>query len=119
MVTIQLDLWPNIESKWLNKKDRHWPDQTIIDTIASQGWSIATKCPKSEKEGDSNKWRISFSTAEIILSEMFTPFQRKCYLVAKCIYYTVIKKIDGDVFGSYFIKTVMFKTLEKEPEYFW
>ena len=31
----------------------------------------------------------------------------------------VIKRIDPDVFASYFLKTAMFKLLEKQPYFFW
>ena len=53
------------------------------------------------------------------MSETLTQFQRECYLVAKTAYYVVIKRIDPDVFASYFLKTVMFKLLEKQPCSFW
>ena len=53
------------------------------------------------------------------MSKTLTEFQRKCFLVAKVIYYVIIKRIDPDVFASYFLKTVMFKLLEKQPCSFW
>lgn len=48
-----------------------------------------------------------------------TPFQSKFYLIAKKTYYVVVKKIDSDVFASYFLKIAMFKLLEKQPGAFW
>lgn len=121
VASIHLDFWPDIASKWLNKKDRIWPDEETFARIKTYGSFIVPKSTSSEKEkaGDNYEWRISFSGAEIILSQSLTEFQRKCYLVAKCIYYTTIKKIDGDKFGSYFIKTIMFKILEKVQANFW
>ena len=35
------------------------------------------------------------------------------------IYYLAIKRIDPDIFASYFIKTVMFKLLERQPSSYW
>ena len=46
------------------------------------------------------------------MSKTLTQFQKECYLFAKSIYYVVIKRIDSNVFASYFLKTVMFKLLE-------
>ena len=87
-----------------------------MEKIISNGCHIVPKSPRGESN---NEWRISFSAAELELSQTLTQFQRKCFLVAKLIYYVVIKRIDPDVFASYFLKTVMFKLLEKQPCLFW
>ena len=87
-----------------------------MDKVISSGCHIV---PKSLRGESNNEWRISFSAAELELSHTLTQFQRKCYLVAKAAYYVVVKKIDSEVFASYFLKTVMFKLLEKQPSFFW
>ena len=111
-----LGFWPAVASAWPTKDPRFWPNKEIVDKVISSGCHIV---PKSSRGESTNEWRISFSAAEFELSHTLTQFQRKCYLVAKAAYYVVVKKIDPEVFASYFLKTVMFKLLEKQPSFFW
>lgn len=111
-----LQFWPSVALKWPDRKPRYWPEKKTVSQIVSGGCHIVPKSPRGE---NNNEWRTSFSAAELILSKTLTKFQRKCYLVAKTIYYTVIKNIDPDVFASYFLKTLMFKLMEKQPCSFW
>ena len=53
------------------------------------------------------------------LSGTLNPFQRNCYLVGKVISYAAIKRIDPDIFASYFIKTFIFKLFERQPSSYW
>ena len=114
--SIHLSFWPDIASNWPVREPRYWPNKETVEKIISNGCHIVPKSPRGESN---NEWRISFSAAELGLSQTLTQFQRKCFLVAKLIYYVVIKRIDPDVFASYFLKTVMFKLLEKQPCLFW
>ena len=114
--SIHLSFWPDIASDWSVREPRYWPNKATVEKIISNGCHIVPKSPRGESN---NEWRISFSAAELELSQTLTQFQRKCFLVAKLIYYVVIKRIDPDVFASYFLKTVMFKLLEKQPCFFW
>ena len=111
-----LHFWPAIASIWPLREPRYWPSKETVEKIVSNGCHIVPKSPRGKS---SNEWRISFSAAELELSHSLTQFQRKCFLVAKLIYYVVVKRIDPDVFGSYFLKTTMFKLLEKQPVVFW
>ena len=113
---IRLSFWPDIASTWAVRKPRYWPNKETVEKIISNGCHIVPKSPRGKSN---NEWRISFSAAELELSQTLTQFQRMCFLVAKTIYYVVIKRIDPDVFASYFLKTVMFKLLEKQPCSFW
>ena len=114
--SIHLNFWPTLALEWIQKDVRHWPDSKILEKITSEGCHIVPKSPRGE---NNNEWRISFSSAELTLSGTLNPFQRKCYLVGKVIYYLAIKRIDPDIFASYFIKTVMFKLLERQPSSYW
>ena len=111
-----LTFWPKLALEWSQRQLRYWPDSEIVQKIISEGCHIVPKSPRGE---NNNEWRISFSSAEMTLSNTLSPFQRKCYLVGKSIYYAVIKEIDSDIFASYFIKTVMFKLLERQPSCYW
>ena len=116
VLCIHLRFWPSVALNWPDRKPRYWPDKKTVRQIVSEGCHIVPKSPRGE---NNNEWRTSFSTAELTLSSTLTKFQRRCYLVAKTIYYVVIKKIDPDVFASYFLKTLMFKLLEKQHSSFW
>ena len=116
VISIHLQFWPSVALKWLDRKPRYWPEKKTVSQIVSGGCHIVPKSPRGE---NNDEWKISFSAAELILSKTLTEFQRKCYLAAKTIYYTVIKNMDPDVFASYFLKTLMFKLMEKQPCDFW
>ena len=116
VLCFHLRFWPDIASVWPVREPRYWPNKETVEKIISNGCHIVPKSPRGKSN---NEWRISFSVAEIELSHTLTQFQRKCYLVAKLIYYVVVKRIDPDDFASYFLKTVMFKLLEKQPGVFW
>ena len=111
-----LKFWPKLALEWSQRQLRYWPSSEIVEKITSEGCHIVPKSPGGE---NNNEWRISFSFAELTLSNTLSPFQRKCYLVGKSIYYVVMKRIDPDIFSSYFIKTVMFKLLERQPSSYW
>ena len=114
--SFRLKFWPKFAMEWSQRQLKYWPDNEIIEKIISEGCHIVPKSPRGE---NNNEWRISFSSAELILSNALSPFQRKCYLVGKSIYYVVIKRVDPDIFASYFIKTVMFKLLERQSSCYW
>ena len=111
-----LTFWPKLALEWSQRQRRNWPDSKIVKKITSEGCHIVPKSPRGQ---NNNEWRISFSSAEMALSNTLSPFQRKFFLVGKSIYYVVIKRINPDIFGSYFIKTVMFKLLERQPSSYW
>ena len=114
--SIHLNCWPDIDSNWPVREPRYWPNKETVGKIISNGCHFVPKSPRGESN---HEWRISCSATELELSQTLSQFQRKCFLVAKLIYYVVIKRIDPDVFASYFLKTVMFKLLEKQPCFFW
>ena len=116
VLCLHLRFWPDIASDWPVREPRYWPNKETVEKIISNGCHIVPKSPRGK---NNNEWRISFSAAELELSHTLTQVQRKCFVVAKLTYYVVVKRIDPDVFASYFLKTVMFKLLEKQPNVFW
>ena len=59
--------------------------QQIVEEITSRGCHIVPK--SSRGEINNNDWGISFSSAELTLSNILSPFQGKSYLDGKSIYY--------------------------------
>ena len=103
----------NPKSKWIKEE--------TMNQIIQQGFHLV---PKSSSQIDghiiTSEWRLSFSQAEGILSDSLSEFQKKCYLVAKIIFYINFKNIEdgrGDearVLSSYLMKTIKF-SLQEEP----
>eukprot|EP00111_Clytia_hemisphaerica_P018250 TCONS_00053942-protein len=114
--SLKVQQWPGIADKFLSRTGKFWPMQNMVDLIVANGCHIV---PKSFEGGDKKAdWRISFSAAELELTKIQTEKHRKCYLVAKCIYYARIKSSVTDQdksLPSYFLKTTWFNLLEQHP----
>ena len=54
----------------------------MLEKITSQGCHIILKSPRGE---NNNEWKISFTSAELTLSNILNPFQQKYYLDGKSI----------------------------------
>ena len=113
---IHLKEWPNLAFSSFKIRKRYWPEKEVLTKIESGGCHLVPKYFDSVYD-----WRISFSQAEIILSKEQNSFQRKCYLLAKLIFYADIKqfqdKKSGKKMSSYLLKTVMLFMLEEtRPE---
>ena len=113
---IHLKEWPHLAFSSFKGRRRYWPEKEVLTKIKSLGCHLVPKYFNSIYD-----WRISFSQAEIILSKEQNSFQRKCYLLAKLIFYAGIKqfkdKKSGKKMSSYLLKTVMLFMLEEtRPE---
>ena len=110
---IELSFWPDFVQPWFQRK-RHWPSPEIIEEIKENKCHLVLKSTPGSNKND--EWRISFSKAEVILSKGKSPFQNKCYLLAKYVYYANLKQITDEITGrhlsSYVLKTEMLHFLE-------
>ncbi|MEO0687158.1 MAG: hypothetical protein AAFY76_19450, partial [Cyanobacteria bacterium J06649_11] len=141
---IGLKYWPLFTRDWFSKP-RYWPSFQVMLEVLENGCHLVQKTPpgpcceewvvtfspedncqivkKLLPSIEHNEWRISFSVAEKILSREKSPFQKKCFLLGKCLYYEFMKvEIDEKTkrtLPSYLIKTVMLQMLEETPEFQW
>ena len=113
VLCFKLHFWPDCASHWFNEK-HDWISDTVLRNIKESGYHLVAKPirPKTDLQ-PANEWRISFSIAEKVLSGELTSFQKKCYLVAKTIFYKNFKSLTDDKTGrhlpSYTLKTVKFR----------
>ena len=119
VLCIKLLFWPNIVDPWFKRK-RYWPRPEIVTEINLSKCHLVLKA--SNEDGSSkDTWRLSLSLAEAILSKDKSVFQKKCYLLAKFMYYANLKKHTDEETGrhlpSYLLKTTMLSMLEQtNPE---
>lgn len=119
VLCIKLLFWPNIVDPWFKRK-RYWPRPEIVNEINLNKCHLVLKA-SNEEGGSKDKWRLSLSLAEAILSKDKSVFQKKCYLLAKFMYYANLKQHTDEETGrnlpSYLLKTTMLSMLEQtNPE---
>jgi len=124
---VVLNFWPRVAIEWLTR-DRQWPDRIVVDNIASLGVHAVRK-PFRQTDDD---YRLSFSIAEICLTDMWTAQQRYIYFVFKSIFCSFVRtaqthdKCDSvedneetSYVFSYIAKTIMFHVCEGFLQSWW
>jgi len=124
---IKLMFWPSVAAEW-KTRDRLWPNQSVIEEIASKGIHLVGKAFCHEEMD----WRLSFSVAEIELATRWSAAQHFVYFVFKSLFYKFIKPLsvgftsedscaaDGKKYlSSYLAKTVMMWTSESCDQSWW
>ncbi len=109
-----INAWPLLAVEWISRK-RLWPRPHVIDDIKGCGFHLVCK---TSQAGDSDvEWRISFSLAELKLSDEMTSEQKTCYTIFKAIYRVAFH--DSQILSSYIMKTVFLWCLERIPASQW
>ena len=72
-------LWPTQAADWPTRhRNYEWPESATVDRVVSNGCDLVhvahPKCRQHEWEG-TYQWRLSFSRAEIVLINSWTPLQ--------------------------------------------
>lgn len=104
--------WPSVSKAW-STRDRVWPSKDIIAKILDSGFHIVVKAPPRYTDKPNQVFRLSFSRAELILSGELNNVQRECYRCLKIYYRSVIEDREPKIITSYFLKTVLFWTVEE------
>ena len=110
-------LWPPQAADWPTRtRDHGWPDTTTIDVVVSNGCDVVGAVhPRCRQDEWMTKYqrRLSFSRAEVILLNSWTPVQQMIYHVLRfVIKHEVLSRYkdkDADLpkLCNYHIKTVM------------
>ena len=130
LVEVQLDTVPCIRllswpqqleyEQWINRK-RKWPNPEFVSEVQRLVYIVA-KAPRKavNKPDESNIWRLSFSKAEMVLTSLYSEYQRDIYFLFKIMFYANIKRIeiDNKTMPSYFCKTTMLWMMEEEGDRF-
>lgn len=106
---VQCSEWPPF-SDW-STRQRYWPKPDEVTRIMSSGCHLVAKPPPN---GQQTEWGLSFSLAEVQLSELVPKPARKCFLALKVILKDHLQLVVPEI-TSYAIKTTFLNTLEKHP----
>lgn len=109
---ILCDVPTDVKNAWIKRK-RCWPDQGLVDKIATLQCYLLAK-PHSHTTNKLLEWRFSFSSAELLLSSAVKPWQKQCLMVLKALRRKYLQ--EPKVVASYHLKTVLFRVLESLPD---
>jgi len=72
-------VWPPQAAEWPQRpRYRGWPDSATVDLVVSQGCDVVPVSHPCYRD-DTDQWRLSFSRAEVILLNSWTPLQQIVY----------------------------------------
>ena len=116
---IDCDGFPFIASEWRKRVEgKFWPHPQTVTMVVSSGFHLVPKVSKSLGSDSSTSFRLSFNTAENLLAQGLTRFQRECFRVFKMYYYEKLK-LEPKVLTTYHLKTVFFWVLERTDGNIW
>ena len=116
---IECDGFPSIASEWRKRVEgKFWPHPQTVTLVVSSGFHLVPKVSKSPGSDSSTSFRLAFNTAENLLAQGLTRFQRECFRVFKMYYYEKLK-LEPKVLTTYHLKTVFFWVLERTDGNIW
>ncbi|XP_062587472.1 uncharacterized protein LOC134249101 [Saccostrea cucullata] len=116
--------WPSDAEEWYFRKRSHgWPDTNSIQTIYNNGCHVVPIGSKSiDRYGnwsvDPFIWRLSFSMAEKHLVYTMNDTQLLVYGTFKLLLKEAFEN-NCDTLCSYFMKTLVFWSIEESPSALW
>ena len=115
--------WPEEAQEWLiRRRDNEWPTIQTISEVVQQGCHSVYVQHRACRN-DKLQWRLSFSVAEVILLQSWTPIQQIVYHMLRFFAKTEIIQTDcpkeDEVLCTYHLKTLMLWTCEKKSSEWW
>jgi len=120
--------WPSQAADWPTRHRNYgWPDSTTVDRVVNNGCDVVRvahrQCKEHEWMGEA-QWRLSFSRAEIVLMNSWTPVQQIVYHMLRFFMKTERLTDSADNSGAdrlsnYHIKTLILWASELKPETWW
>ncbi|XP_048743000.2 uncharacterized protein LOC125656438 [Ostrea edulis] len=116
--------WPSDAMEWRDRRRSHgWPDHDMVKEISKKGCYVVPIGPKCiDGSGcwsfNSMLWRLSFSVVEKRLVYTFNDTQFLVYGIFKLLVKEAFRET-RDVLCSYFMKTLMFWSIEETPRELW
>ena len=115
--------WPAAAAAWITRSKRRcdsWPSRTLIERVTSEGCHFVAVSHKLSTRSDT-EFGFSFSNAENILIDSWTPSQKYYYYILRFVKKCIDKESDGrDTFlCTYYLKTLMLWFCEMESPDFW
>jgi len=120
--------WPTQATNWPTRHRNYgWPDSATVDRVVSNGCDVV---PVAHRQCRRDEWkrraqhRLSFSRAEVILLNSWTPVQQIVYHMLRV--YVKIERLtdsaensDAATLSNYHIKTLMLWACELKPRIWW
>jgi len=120
--------WPPQSADWPTRHRKYgWPDSATVDRVVSDGSDVVPVahhlCREDEWLGHI-QWRLSFSRAEIVLLNSWTPVQQTVYHMLRVFVKNerLTERTDNPAAGTlrnYHIKTLMMWACELKPPSWW
>jgi len=120
--------WPPQASDWPKRyRNSGWPDSATVDSVVRQGCDVVGVAHRQCKQDEwmsKHQWRLSFSRAEVVLLNGWTPVQQIVYHMLRMFVKTE-RLTDGvdnsalDTLSNYHIKTLMLWACELKPSEWW
>ena len=117
VLCLKCNFWPEVAAEW-PEREREWPEQSTIKQIVTNGIHIVCK----ELHHGEIDWRLSFSVAEIAITQQRTLWQHYIYFIFKSLFYKYLKPLSNEsvkVITSFLAKTVMLNVSEKFKQSWW
>ena len=123
---VHCPIWPPIASAWpIRFREFEWPSKSIVENVINQGCDVV---PSTHRDYRPNyiQWRYSFSRAEVVLLNSWTPKQQLAYHMIRFIIKkdTILSRslntfTDELPLSNYHLKTVMMWACEKHSQVWW
>src|SRR6218665_3528966 len=115
--------WPNEAMNWIFRRRKYgWPTTAVIHEIVQNGCHVVF-AQHPACRNDKAQWRLSFSVAEVILLQSWTPVQQIVYHMLKFFAQRELVKKDcpkeNEVLCTYHFKTLMLWSSEEMSPEWW
>jgi len=121
-------VWPPQAADWPSRRRCYsWPDSATVDSVVYNGCDVVgvahRQCRQHEWRSK-YQWRLSFSRAEIVLINSWTPVQQIVYHLLRDFMKTELLTDSADsseagTLSNYHIKTLMLWACELKPRSWW
>jgi len=114
--------WPPQAGSWpLRPRNYGWPDSATVHHVISDGCDVVQIAHHQCRQDEwmkTRQWRLSFSRAEIVLMNSWTPVQQIVYHLLRVFAKTNELLIESTL-SNYNIKTLMLWASELKPNSWW
>ena len=126
VLCIRCLLWPTQAADWPTRHRNYgWPDSATICRVISNGCDVVRVAHRQcDEQMKRSQWRLSFSRAEIVLLNSWTPVQQIVYHMLRFFVKaeqlsTIIDMAGSKIFSNYHLKTLMLWACELKPNNWW
>jgi Mab-21 protein len=118
--------WPTQAADWPIRR-RQWPDRDVVDSVVKNGCDfvqVAHHSRRQDRWDRIGQFRFSFSRAEVVLLNNWTPIQQIVYHMLRFVTNAeglteLLDNTGRNIFSRYQIKTMMMWTCEWKQARWW